>query len=666
MKKIFLIVFALLSLNVMAQAPLNKYTSALSLRLQSDKSNNYLVWVSFKDKGEDCSKFLSSPQSVLSTKAIERRLKYKLPALDNSDLPVNGSYVKEINLLGGTVKQKSRWFNSISMFASKELIEKIAALPFVDKIDVVVSYAANMKTETLHAISKENLSDSPKNGDVLDYGYSLTQLQQMNVPAVHNLGYHGEGMTVAVLDAGFSLLSHEVFQTMHIIAKWDFVNNNPGVGDSTDMGEGSHGTQTLSTIGGYKNGKQIGPAYAANFILAKTENTDSETPIEEDNWIAGIEWADSIGVDVSSTSLGYIDFDSPYTSYTWQDMNGNTCRITKAADLAVKKGIVVVNSAGNEGYNSSHNTLGAPADGDSVITVGAVTSSGTRASFSSVGPTVDGRIKPDIMAMGEEVSVASPYSTTGYTYNDGTSFSCPLAAGVATLVLQAHPYLTPIQIREALRNTASLHTSPNNTMGWGIINALSAVSYYTPVELSSFSCTAGNNGVALNWTTATEKNNSGFEIQRRLLNSQDKHFSTIGFVAGNGTSTEKHSYVYNDKPEAGQYIYRLKQVDLDGTVGFSNEIEVTYSTVNSFVLFQNYPNPFNPVTNIKFEMPSAGHVRLALYDILGNLVKTLLDESKDKGSYSYSLNAENMASGTYFVKMLAGGYQKTIKIALVK
>ena len=166
------------------------------------------------------------------------------------------------------------------------------------------------------------------------------------------------------------------FSTMNIIAAYDFVNNDPNVGNEGDMGEGSHGTATLSIIGGFKEGQLIGPAYGANFILAKTENTDSETPVEEDNWIAAVEWADSIGVDVTSTSLSYLDYDSPYTSYTWQDMDGNTALITIAADLAAGKGIVVVNSAGNSGLNTSHNTLGAPADGDSVFTIGAVTSSG--------------------------------------------------------------------------------------------------------------------------------------------------------------------------------------------------------------------------------------------------------------------------------------------------
>ena len=237
---------------------------------------------------------------------------------------------------------------------------------------------------------------------------------------------------------------------------------------------------TLSTIGGYAPGYLIGPAFNSSYILAKTENTDSETPIEEDNWIAALEWADSIGVDVTSTSLSYLDYDPPYPSYTWMDMDGNTTVITNGADYAAYIGIVVVNSAGNAGYNSSHNTLGAPADGDSVITVGAVNSSGSRSSFSSVGPTVDGRYKPDIMALGSGDVVASPYNDHNYTTASGTSFSCPLSAGVAALILCANPSLTPKQVREAMKNTASQSTNPDNLYGWGILDALQAVNYFPP------------------------------------------------------------------------------------------------------------------------------------------------------------------------------------------
>ncbi len=278
------------------------------------------------------------------------------------------------------------------------------------------------------------------------------------------------------MDAGFDLLSHQAFSSMNIIATWDFVNGDPNVQNQGDMGDGSHGTSTLSLIGGFYEGELIGPAFGADFILAKTENTDSETPIEEDNWIAAMEWADSIGVDVTSTSLSYLDYDPPYPSYTWEDMDGNTARITNGADYAVYIGIFVANSAGNAGYNPNHNTLGAPADGDSVMAIGSVTSSGARSSFSSVGPTSDGRIKPDLMAMGSNDYVACNSSNSCYSdWGSGTSWSCPLAAGAAALLLQVSPNLTPMQLASVLKNTASNSTSPNNLYGWGIINTYAAV-----------------------------------------------------------------------------------------------------------------------------------------------------------------------------------------------
>jgi serine protease AprX len=279
-----------------------------------------------------------------------------------------------------------------------------------------------------------------------------------------------------MMDAGFDKwTTHQVFDSLHVIATWDFVNGDPGVENGSDMGNGAHGTNTLSLIGGFYPGQLIGPAYGADFILTKTENTESETPIEEDNWIAALEWADSIGVDLTSTSLGYLTFDPPYPSYTWQDMDGNTAVITNGADYAVSIGIFVANSAGNEGYDPNHNTLNAPADGDSVIAVGSVTSSGSRSSFSSVGPTVDGRIKPDLMAMGSNDYVACHSNNSCYTHGDGTSYSCPLLAGAAALLLEADPNLTPIQLSAVLKNTASQSGNPDNLYGWGIIDTYAAL-----------------------------------------------------------------------------------------------------------------------------------------------------------------------------------------------
>jgi subtilisin family serine protease len=284
-------------------------------------------------------------------------------------------------------------------------------------------------------------------------------------------------VVIAVFDGGFNNLGHLAFQRMNIIAARDFVNNDDDVDDGPDMGNGSHGTWTLSVIGGFAEGQLIGPAFGASYILAKTENTQSETPREEDNWVAALEWAEGFGVDVISSSLGYLAFDSPFDDYTWEDMDGRTTVITRAAVMAVERGLVVVNAAGNFGNNSSHNTLGAPADGDGVITAGAVNPNGRRAFFSSVGPTVDGRIKPDVMARGVRVRVASHVTQQGYLALDGTSFACPLVAGTVALMLSAHPDWSPAQVLNALRRTASHAADPNSLIGWGIIDALAAVQF---------------------------------------------------------------------------------------------------------------------------------------------------------------------------------------------
>jgi subtilisin family serine protease len=227
-------------------------------------------------------------------------------------------------------------------------------------------------------------------------------------------------------------------------------------------------------------GQLIGPAFAASFLLAKTEDTESETPVEEDNWAAAAEWAEGQGVDVISSSLGYLTYDSPNMSYTPAEMNGEVAISTRAADIAAARGVVVVNSAGNSGFNPEHNTLGAPADGKKVLSIGAVNSLGTRVDFSSVGPTADGRIKPDVAAQGSGVRVASPLFTKGYVLASGTSFSCPLTAGVVALVLQAHPTYTVDQVLAVVRSTASQSATPDNLLGYGIVNALAALTAPAP------------------------------------------------------------------------------------------------------------------------------------------------------------------------------------------
>ncbi|MDR3668604.1 MAG: S8 family serine peptidase [Ignavibacteriaceae bacterium] len=484
MKKILMLV-CLSFFVCYGQAPLEKTSVILKNRLSSlPNDSKVLVWIFFKDKGNVLNKSYQVPGNIVSEASLKRREKVldKSNLIDFTDIPVFQEYISKLQSEGFELNQKSKWLNGVSGYITKQDLDKVLGLPFVEKADIVHQFKKRVETINQKIeINKSIPNYKPSGVNSLDYGPSFPQVNQINVPALHSMGYKGQGVTICVMDAGVSLLNHEAFDSLNIIATYDFVNHRTYIGDGLGgHGVGDHGTMTLSLIGGNKPGQIIGPAYKSNFILAKTENTDSESPIEEDNWIAAMEWADSIGVEVTSTSLGYLTFDDTVAvqfDYTWQNMDGRTTIITKGAVLAARKGICVVNAAGNEGDDPTHNTLDAPADADSIITAGAVDIAGIRADFSSVGNTVDGRIKPDVMALGQGDYVAVQDNTTSYGYGNGTSFSCPLTAGVCAQLLSFDHKLTPIQIREALRNTASQSTNPDRHMGWGIINALSALNY---------------------------------------------------------------------------------------------------------------------------------------------------------------------------------------------
>jgi serine protease AprX len=662
MKKLIIILWIFIVVPLLAQSPVDKISARLKAEINSElQMDKHLIWIYFNDKGDDYQKYFRNPESVVSLKSLERRSKVftESSLLDYSDIPVNENYIEDITQAGFELRNKSRWFNAASGYADKKIINKISSLPFIKKIDVVNTFSKRQndiefkQTEPVYYKNPQ-----PEGIYSLNYGNSFTQNNLINVPLVHSLGYTGSGVTICVMDAGFGNLTHEAFQSMNIIAMYDFVDG------SAVLGSHSHGTAVLSILGGFKEGQLIGPAYGADFILARTEDVGSETPVEEDNWIAALEWADSIGVDITSTSLGYLDFDPPYTSYTWEDMDGNTATITIAADLAVAKGIFVVNSAGNEGFHSTRNTLIAPADGDSVFSIGAVNSSGERTSFSSVGPTVDGRIKPDVMAMGSGVYYAA-LSGNQYWSGGGTSYSCPLVSGVSALLLEANPGLTPMELRDIFRSTSSQSSSPNREYGWGIVDALGALnSSLVPVELTAFYGSYQNGSVILEWITSTETNNQGFEIQRRNDNSL---FEPIGFLDGKGTSTNRVTYSFIDNNLASKrYSYRLKQIDFDGSFQYSSEVVVDIPFLEDYVLHQNYPNPFNPSTRISFTVPEKSFIKITLNDILGREIRTLFNEEVTAGTKELEIDGSSLSSGNYIVRMIAGNVQKIQKITLLK
>jgi len=494
---------------------INKLSKTLreELSLKSSEEKN-LIWITFTDKGTGSEIKLSHPETFLTQRAIERRIKVKLvnELVDYSDLPLNREYTEGLLNMGLKIKNKSKWFNSISCYATKIQVDQIINLDFVIKADIVRTFKKSKdEIELLDDVPviEEDNNIAPKNTYSLNYGNSLNQMQIINAPTAHDSGYMGQGVVIANFDAGFDNLQHPSFDSIRArgLRTYDFVNHDTNVANEIgQMGDGSHGTQTLSLVGSYKPGNLISPAFRSRYILAKTENTESETPLEEDNWIAAAEWADSLGADIITSSLVYIEMDPGSShSYDWRWMNGDSCLITIGADLSVNKGMIVCNSAGNEGFHSTHNTLGAPSDGDSVIAVGSVNSDKKRSSFSSVGLSIDGRIKPDVVALGNGNIVAQPGAgSTGYTSGSGTSFSCPMTAGVCGIILSANYNLTPMQIRQVLTQTADSSFAPNRRRGWGLINCWEAVK------------------VARNLTSAGSNNNvsiiEGYELSQNYPN----------------------------------------------------------------------------------------------------------------------------------------------------
>jgi len=434
------------------------------------------VWIFFTDKGifddETYRKDLAEQRKRLEPRARARRLKVRDQnnLVDFTDLPLFQPYVQKILGMGIELRVTSRWLNAVSVCAKPEQVCRLAELPFVSSLRPVAG--GRRREPEAHEIAQpEPLIEGRL---LLNYGPSFTQLNLISVPQFHQWleenghGPPGEGVLICLLDTGFDL-AHESLQHIDVLAQWDFINDDGRVVDeaSDPLGQDSHGTSVLSAIGGYRPGQLIGPAYGASYLLAKTEDISDEQPIEEDYWVEGIEWADSLGAQVASSSLGYLYW------YTYADMDGNTAVTTVAADLAASKGIVVMTAAGNQADDPWLYII-APADGDQVIAVGAVDTVGIRAAFSSLGPTYDGRIKPDVMACGRYTYVANPEDTSGYFRGFGTSLSTPQVAGVAALLLQTDSTLTPAQVGDALRSTADRALHPDNYYGWGVINAEAA------------------------------------------------------------------------------------------------------------------------------------------------------------------------------------------------
>lgn len=431
-------------------------------------------WIQFTDKNET-PYFINKPEDFLSERAIQRRLDYGI-AIDEYDLPVNPAYLEAVAATGAKILHPSKWLNGVTVEVNDQsVLQAIKALDFVQSTRNLEDEPIKQKIKDNVFLNDEYVTSVDVNSYDSYYGYAAPQIEQLNGAELHELGFHGQGIWIGVCDGGFSYVDkHEAFVSMYdenrFLGARDFVYKNGDV-----YNESSHGTSCLGLMAANVPNKYVGTAPQASYYLCRTENVKSENVIEEYNWVSAAEFLDSLGVDVISTSLGYVDFDNHQWDHVYSDLDGNTCVITKGSEIACSKGILCVTSAGNDG-STSFPYISAPADGENVLTIGAVGTNGVRANFSSVGPTYDGRVKPDLMALGKGTAVVMAGEGEYYNNGNGTSFACPVLAGMAACLWQANRSSTATEIRDALRKSGNM-TVPDNNYGYGIPDFMKALDY---------------------------------------------------------------------------------------------------------------------------------------------------------------------------------------------
>ena len=632
----------------------------------------------FKDKGINPSQTLSKTSALykgalsnLTERAIERRKKLLGDEIISyEDLPIRNKYIDILNSLGVKIVHKLTWFNAVSAYIDDSQLTTIRELPFVVKVEPVK--VMKFKRNMIEQSGLEKSNDASE----LNYGSSFTQLNLMDVPIVHSKGFIGEGVIIGLLDTGFRWRDHESLINADVIAEYDFIFDDSITANQPEdtPSQDSHGTSVFSEVGGFKDSTLIGASYGSSFILAKTEDIRSETHVEEDNYAAALIWMENYGVDITSSSLGYSEFDTSTYSYTYEDMNGETTIVTKACELAFSKGVVTITAAGNEG-NTLWHYITAPGDGFNTITVGAVYSSNKVTSFSSRGPTYDGRIKPDILAQGSGVFAVSASGFTRYnTGFAGTSAAAPLACGVVGLLLSAHPYLTNVQVRDILLRTADNFSSPDNNRGYGLVSAAKAINYPN-VQIDN-----SNNIIHKIFINNYAVDPSTVEInysvdgpdyvQQNMSFEGTFKYNFVLPTFNDGDSVEFY-FTYSDssgtnyrEPSDRNYMFTYGGKFVTLTPEINN-------VPTSYVLSQNYPNPFNGQTKINFVSSGKQSAELIVYDILGQKIRILFNSVPGVGLNTISWDGKNedglgVSSGVYYYVLKIGEDYFSKKMVLLK
>ncbi len=611
--------------------------------------------IRFKDKGTNPFS-LNNPAQYLTQRAIDRRNRYNI-AIDSSDLPVTPRYIDSVRLSGNVIiLNSSKWLNQVAIKTSDAAaLAKINSFPFVLSTSAIGSRSASsdIPVNKLLDSSLNNTTfpstNKPVNitSDYYSYGYSNGQVKIHQGNFLHNHGFHGEGMQMAILDAGFfHYLSLPTFDSMRnnnqVLGTWDFVANNASVNE-----DNSHGMQCLSTIAANIPGTFVGTAPKTSFYLYRTEDVASEYPIEEQNLAAGAERSDSLGVDLCSISLGYFQFDNSMFDYTYTDMNGNTSISAQAADFAAKKGMLLVIAAGNEGNGGWHYII-TPSDADSVLCVGAVDTTGQVGSFSSYGPSSDGQVKPGVAAVGWLAIVANTSSGLP-SYGSGTSFACPNMAGISTCLWQAYPEVSNMGIIAALQSSAGKYNNPDNRVGYGIPDAKKAfviLQKRTFNKQSSISnCTA-----QLRFSVKTD-NTMSLDIERKLPGGSG--YTNIATLQNNNTWGQ-HDFSFDDNiagAEMGAIKYRVKMIIGTDSTFYLDSLTVINDQVCNSVLENNIsigPNPVSADLNISIGRITSAKITIMMQNELGQRVYNNTFQ-QPTGSEVHKIPMKHMSRGVYFV-----------------
>lgn len=431
--------------------------AVVSLQAQTLVYNKY--WVQFTDK-DQVPFSVDEPEEFLSERALQRRERYNID-IDETDLPVDQNYIDSILYIGARYHGVSKWFNAIVVTGiDSAKAEQIRGLGFVADVFPVAALNIESEDENLEQPAVVLSSDTDN-----EHGYSFDQISMVNGDYLHSLGFKGEGMMIAVLDAGFQNVNvmpafDSLILSGRLLGTYDMVRGQEDVFDI-----GTHGRNVLSIMAANMPGIYLGSAPNASYFLFRTEDGSTEFRIEESNWIMAMEKADSMGVDLINSSLGYSSFNDPAMNYTYQDMDGNTALISRGGDMAAAKGIMIVTSAGNEGRGTWHYVT-APADAENVLTIGAVDEHEAHASFSSYGPTADGRVKPDVCGQGQNTAYVG--NNNDVYIGNGTSYSSPLIAGLVACLWQTDKSISNMDLLDIMRSTASTYTDPTDSLGFGL------------------------------------------------------------------------------------------------------------------------------------------------------------------------------------------------------